>query len=345
MIILGIDTSFDETSVAVCDGVKVLSNVISSQVRYHKKYGGVVPFLTQRYHKERIDAVIEQALVRSGKTWKDIEAIAVTYGPGLAPALEVGLQKARELSLEHSLPLYPINHMAGHIASCFVQTGNSKQNVELPALALLVSGCHTELVRVERFGQFEMMGQTLDDALGEAYDKVARMLGLGYPGGRLVAKMAESGDPSRYNLPIPMQKRGDLNFSYSGLKTAVRMLTHTLKDGNHNQAMTAEQVHNVSATFQDVALASLVIKTQKALKQFPEAKTLLLAGGVAANTELRKRLRLVAKQAGIELIAPRNQALCTDNAAMIAVAGYLSIQEGAQPVKPEEIDRDPNLSL
>ncbi|MCC2631868.1 MAG: DNA-binding/iron metalloprotein/AP endonuclease, O-sialoglycoprotein endopeptidase [Patescibacteria group bacterium] len=345
LLILAIDTSCDDTSAAVCDGRKVLSNVVSSQVRYHNKFGGVVPFLAQRLHKERIDSVVELAIQRSGYSWKDIEAVAVTEGPGLAPALQVGIEKAKHLCIDHNLPLYAINHMAGHIASCFAITGSKVPSIELPALALLVSGNHTELVPLERFGSFSVIGHTLDDSVGEAYDKVGRMLGFGYPGGKIVAKMADAGDPSVYKLPIPMQKSGDLNFSYSGLKNAVRLLIYEVKGGTHTHTMEKHEIENICASFQEVAQASLIQKLERALKERPEIKSILVAGGVSSNAVLRRKVRSLAGRYDLTVHVPPRQNLCGDNAAMIGVAAFLGIGAGQKPVKHEELDRKPALSL
>jgi len=339
MKILAIDTSCDETSVAVTEGVKVLSNVVSSQVRFHKKYGGVVPFLAQRLHQERIDSVVELALQRAGATSNEIEAVAVTYGPGLAPALQVGVAKAKELAQEWHLPLYAVDHMAGHFASCLAQVGNrTKTEVQWPVLAVLASGNHTELVLAEQFGKFQVLGQTLDDALGEAYDKVGRMLGLGYPGGRLVALFAEEGNSERYPLPIPMQHSKDLNMSYSGLKNAVRLLVEK------EQPLTREKIKDISASFERVAQASLLLKITKVLKEY-EVSSLFLAGGVSANNQLRKSLRSLVGKNGLVLHTPANLKLCSDNAAMIGVAAFLGIKAGQKPVDPTVLDRKPSLTL
>ncbi len=345
MKILAIDTSCDETSAAVVNDRRILSNVISSQVRFHKKYGGVVPFLAQRLHKERIDAVVELALQRAGCGMSDIDALAVTYGPGLAPALQVGIETARTLALSHTLPLYPINHMAGHIASCFAQTGSRvPADLELPALAVLVSGKHSDLVYFERFGEFTILGQTLDDAIGEAYDKIARMLGLGYPGGRIVAKLAEEGDPTRFALPIPMQNSGDLNLSYSGLKNAARLVIEAAREAAGGE-LDRQTICDICAIFEEVAQKSLLLKVESALRQRPEVRTVLLGGGVAANVALRRRLRSLARQYDVQLVVPANLKLCTDNAAMIGVAASMAIEEGAKPVEPGSVDRVPGLAL
>ena len=339
MNILAIDTSCDETSVAVTSGTQVLSNVISSQVRYHKKYGGVVPFLAQRLHRERIDAVIALALARADLDWSGIDAIAVTYGPGLAPALEVGLQKARDLAAKYRLPLYGVNHMAGHIASCFPFHDKA---IEYPALALLVSGGHTELVRMQSFADVEVVGQTLDDALGEAYDKVSKMLGLGYPGGRLLSKLAKSGNSQAYSLPIPLQYSKDLNFSYSGLKNAVRLVIEEMKAAG---PIRQKQICDLAASFQEVAQVAVEKKVRLALREYPDTRIVLMGGGVAANTVLRARIRKLGKEFRVPLVVPARLNLCSDNAAMIGVAAYFGIQAGQQPVLPELLDRKPGLAL
>ena len=346
MTILSIDTSCDDTSAAVTKENIILSNVISSQVRYHKKFGGVVPFLAQRLHKERIDAVIELALQRANCNYSDINAVAVTYGPGLAPALQVGIEKAKELAVEHNLPLYAVNHMAGHTASCYAQVGSKKvAEIEYPALALLVSGNHTELVLINKFGNFEVLGEKLDDALGEAYDKVARMWGLGYPGGKLVAKLAKAGNDQAFELPIPLQYTKDLNFSFSGLKNAARLLTLKLQNGHHEKPLSREQIQDLAAVFERVAQTSVILKLEKALEQHSEVKSVLIGGGVATNAALRTRVRKLTRKIGVTFHVPANLSLCTDNAAMIGVAAYLGIQNGLKPVVIEELDRVPGLSL
>lgn len=341
MRFLSIDTSCDETSVAVTNNLKVESNAISTQIRYHKKYGGVVPFLAQRLHKERIDKVIEVALKRADCSWDAIEAIAVTQGPGLAPALEVGIAKAKELSQARGLPLYGVNHMAGHMAACFARIGTKERPLPTyPLLALLVSGGHTELIRVMQWGRYERIGETLDDALGEAYDKVAKMLGLGYPGGAVIARLAETGDPDRFDLPVPMAKNASCDFSYSGLKTAVRYLRESLPEN-----MDAQTVRDLAASFERVAQESILQKVERALKRNPDTGSLLLAGGVASNTALRRKLRRLAGEYGLTLFTPPNRKLCTDNAAMIGLAAFLDVQAGAQPSGAETLDRKPALVL
>jgi len=340
MKILSIDTSCDETSVAVTEGVRVLSNTISSQVRYHKKYGGVVPMLAGRLHAERIESVIAESLQTAGITEIELEAIAVTYGPGLAPALQVGIATATAWAERLDLPLYGVNHMKGHIVGCFAQVGSKMAPLpKYPALVVLMSGSHSELVRMDSFTEYHILGQTLDDALGEAYDKVGRMLGLGYPGGKLVAKLAQQGNSTVYSLPIPMQRSGNLNLSYSGLKNAVRLLI------DEEKPLNLEKTANIAASFERSAQQSVVDKVKKALAEYPDTQQLLLGGGVAANSNLRSNLRAVAKEFEIPFLTPPNLKLCTDNAGMIGVAAYFGIEAGQQPVEEIPLDRVPYLSL
>lgn len=345
MKILALDTSCDDTSTAVVDGLKVESNVISSQVRYHKKFGGVVPFLAQRLHKERIDSVVELALKRAEIDPLRLDAIAVTVGPGLAPALEVGIQKAKTLAEKWNLPIYRVNHMAGHLASSLTQVGSRVNQVEFPVLGLLVSGGHTELVYAKKWGDFKLLGQTLDDALGEAYDKLSKMLGMGYPGGPLIAKLAEKGEASRYELPIPLKYSKDYNFSYSGLKNASRLLIETLRAESPDGVLNRAQIEDLAASFEKVAQTAIVLKVEKVLHDYPECQYLLLGGGVAANTVLRRRLRVACKPFGVKLITPLHRFLCTDNAAMIGVAAYLDYLAGKKPDKISELDRKPGLLI
>jgi len=341
-LLVAIDTSCDETSVAVTRGQEVLSNVISSQVRQHRKFGGVVPFLAQRLHKERIAAVYELALQRAKVSEAELEGVAVTYGPGLAPCLEVGLEFARQLAERCTIPFYPINHMLGHVVSV---VAGSKQPLQYPALAILVSGKHSEWVLLRSVSDLVILGATLDDAIGEAYDKVARLLGLGYPGGKVVASLAKQGDPMVYPLPVPMLRNPGLDISYSGLKTAVKYLVEDLQKQQEGP-LSATTVADLCASFEQSAQEGLVHKVKLALKQYPEVRQVLLGGGVAANVALRKRLRTLAKQAGAELLTPPSAKLCTDNAAMIGVAAWLQLESGALvAAEPASVDRVPQLSF
>ncbi len=333
MKLLAIDTSCDETSVAVTEENHILSNIISSQVKDHQEFGGVVPFLAQRLHRERIDAVIELSLMEAKVGWPEIEAIAVTYGPGLAPALEVGLEKAQELAKLHGKPLYAVNHMAGHIASVFTETVPA-----YPLLALLLSGGHSELVLARSFSSFTILGQTLDDALGEAYDKVGKMLGFGYPGGKLVADAAAEGNDQAYELPVPMLRSGDLNLSYSGLKNAVRLLI--AEQGELDR----QKIVDIAASFERVAQESVLRKVTKALELYPDVQQLVFGGGVAANKRLRTSLNELCVERGVTLLTPVSMDLCTDNAAMIGLAAWLGIKAGQKAVE-SYADRVPYLSL
>lgn len=345
MIFLSIDTSCDETSVALTNGQQILSNVISSQVKEHGRFGGVVPMLAQRLHKERIDRVIALALQRAHCLPADVKAVAVTYGPGLAPALQVGIEAAKKCSLEYIVPLYAVDHMLGHLFSPFGQVGSNKPpTIIAPLLAVLVSGGHTELIRMIKVGQYEVVGETVDDALGEAYDKVAVMLGLGYPGGQALAILAENGRPDRYNLPIPMQQSCNLNLSYSGLKTATRVLIKHLKE-EYGEALPEPIIKNVAASFQYVAQRALLLKIERALVQYSDTKMLVLAGGVAANTVLRAQVRLLAVQRGLVVAMPRSKRMSADNAAMIGVAAWFHQQAGQLPANLALLDRNPSLRV
>lgn len=343
MIILGIDTSCDDTSIAVLENDRVLSNVITSQDDIHRSWGGVVPNLARRAHQENFPRVYALAFKRAGITEEKLDAIAVTKGPGLAISLEVGLEQAAQLAQRLNKPLYAINHMEGHLLSGLALSKNNQgtphQNVAFPAMGLLVSGGHTEIILMKDFGEYEVIGQTVDDAIGEAYDKVARMVGLGYPGGALLAKFASNTKPSELKLPIAMKQSGDLNVSYSGLKTATRHALHKLTGGDL-ASLTKEQTHEIARAFQDAALSTILFKVEKAVK-LHEPKTFFLGGGVAANTELRSKLRQLLRPYDIPLVFPRTKKLCADNGAMIALTAFLATQRGVKPNKLDELDRIP----
>lgn len=314
--ILGIETSCDETSAAVIeDGRTILSNVISSQIESHKRFGGVVPEVASRHHVENITLIIEQALQEAACTWDDIHAIAVTCGPGLVGALLVGVAAAKSIAFARGIPLVGVHHIAGHIyANRFVK------ELEFPLLALVVSGGHTELVYMKEHGSYEIIGQTRDDAVGEAYDKVARSLGLPYPGGPHIDRLAQEGTAS---IPLPRAwlEAGSYDFSFSGLKSAVLNVLH-----NANQRGETIEPADLAASFQASVVEVLVEKAFRLMKERP-VKQLLLAGGVAANKGLREALTSRAAVEGVELIIPP-LSLCTDNAAMIAGAGYIGYQKG-----------------
>jgi len=348
MPILAIDTSCDETSVAITNGTRVLSNKISSQIEIHKKWGGVVPGIARTMHEENIDFVIKEALQGAKIKMEDIDAVAVTYGPGLAIALGVGINKAKELGEKYGKPLIGINHMEGHIYSALAQNamGNPKIEYAFPLLCLLVSGGHTELVLMEDHGKYKIIGRTLDDAVGEAYDKVARMLLLGYPGGPIIEELAEGGNPDAFPFPIPMTKTRTTDFSYSGLKTSVLYLTKKVFTEDMTKPERQKITKDVAASFQKAAIESLIIKTQIALEDLSneyEIKDIILAGGVSANNALRKEFRKVfGKEYRIHY--PTSKKLYGDNAGMIGVAAHHHLVK-KDFTKPEDLERNPNLSL
>jgi N6-L-threonylcarbamoyladenine synthase len=349
MKILAIDTSCDETSVAITEDDRVISNKVSSQIEFHKKYGGVMPTLARRLHEEQIDFVVQEAIKGARTTLEKIDVFAVTYGPGLAIALEVGLAKAKELALTYHKPLIGVNHMEGHLYSALAHNakGNPKIEYAFPLLALLVSGGHTEIVLMQGHGVYDKLGQTLDDAVGEAFDKVARMLELGYPGGPMIEELAERGDAARFPLPIPMSKEKTLNMSYSGLKTAVLYLTKKVFTENMEPKVKSQMICDIAASFQKSAFDSIILKTKRALEQISTeapVRDIVLGGGVSANGMLRKRLR---KEFGkkYRLHYPTNKKLYGDNAGMIGVAAYHNAVRGKFVEDVEKLDRDPNLSL
>ncbi|NLC97203.1 MAG: tRNA (adenosine(37)-N6)-threonylcarbamoyltransferase complex transferase subunit TsaD [Erysipelotrichaceae bacterium] len=306
--ILALESSCDETACAIIkDNTEILSNVVSSQINVHKLYGGVVPEVASRIHIENISLVIEEALKEANIDIKDIDAIGITQGPGLIGSLHVGVQAAKTIAWLYNKPIIPIHHIAGHIyANSFVDT------LEFPLLALVVSGGHTELVMMEEDYEFEVIGTTQDDAIGEAYDKVARLLGLGYPGGPAIDNLAKSGK-ANYKLPIPKVDK-PYDFSFSGLKSAVMQLINRLKK-NNEEIIDAD----IAYIFQETALSLLVNNTKKALNDF-KPKHLVLAGGVAANSRLRELMQeLIKDYPDIKLTIPPLWC-CTDNAAMIGAA-------------------------
>lgn len=315
MLLLAIETSCDETAAAVVrDGRSILSNIVSSQVAIHAEYGGVVPEIASRKHLEMITPVVRQSLEQAGVSLEQIEGIAVTRGPGLLGALLVGVSLAKSLSLACAVPLVGVHHIEGHLLAGFLE-----QPVVFPFLALVVSGGHTHLYRVDGIGQYQTLGRTIDDAVGEAFDKSATLLGLGYPGGALIDRLAQTGDPVAVKFPRPLMHDGSLNFSFSGLKTAV--LTHLKK---LPQLPQGQELHDLCASFQAAVCEVLVKKTAAALQQ--EGLTrLVVGGGVACNSGLRTALQRFCVDRGVALhLAPPK--LCGDNAAMLAVAAdaYLS---------------------
>ena len=307
VIILGIESSCDETACAVIKNGELLSNIISTQIEMHKKYGGVMPEIASRLHLENIGIVIQEALFKANISFNDLTAVAVTRGPGLIGALHVGLQAAKTISLIYNIPLIPVHHLAGHIyANEFVKP------LKFPLLAVVVSGGNTELVYMEKHMDFKVIGETQDDAIGESFDKVARVLGLPYPGGVEIDRLAKKGEHT-YNLPIPLHDNS-LNVSYSGLKTAVINLKHKLE--TNGEEIIKE---NMAKSFQDVAVGLILDRVKKAVQRY-KVKQIVLAGGVSANSYLREEIVKMFNNTNIEVIIP--PIWCTtDNAAMIAKVG------------------------
>jgi N6-L-threonylcarbamoyladenine synthase len=336
MRLLGIETSCDDTAAAVVvDGTLVESNVLASQDEFHREYGGVVPEIASRKHAELINAVIELALRNANRTFEDIDGVAVTCGPGLVGSLVVGVAAAQGLALARGLPAYAVNHLHGHLFANYLQDGATHAHAQpkTPFLCLIVSGGHTDLILVESNSRQRVVGRTLDDAAGEAYDKVARLLGLGFPGGPLVEALARDGNPAAFSFPRSLLNEG-LNFSFSGLKTAVRYhLAAHPQDGQRRRA-------DVAASFQAAVVDVLCAKLLNAAAQM-SIGTVALAGGVSANSALRAELRARAAGKGVNVLVPP-AAYCTDNAAMIAAAAYY--RGDAARVAPQKLFVDPNFA-
>ena len=330
--ILGIESSCDETAAAVVkNGREVLSNIISSQIVIHRKFGGVVPEIASRKHIENIMPVIDEALQQANVTLDDIDAVAVTYGPGLVGALLVGLSAAKSLAWATDKPLIGVNHLEGHVFANFL----TDPELEPPFMALVVSGGHTALLKVTGYNSFEMLGQTRDDAAGEAFDKIARVMGLQYPGGPEIEKLALDGDPHAIEFPLA-KLDAPYEFSFSGLKSAVINYLH-----NQEQAKREINRADVAASFQYAVTNALVQKAVRAMKD-TGLKKIVLAGGVSANKTLQTTLAKAMSDIGAELVAPM-PILCTDNAVMIACRGYFMYQAGME--SPLDLNAVPSLKL
>ena len=315
-LVLGIETSCDETAVAIIrNGTEIVTNIVSSQIESHKRFGGVVPEIASRHHVEQVTYVLEEALEQAGMTMEDIDCVAVTEGPGLVGALLIGVNAAKALAFAHDKPLVGVHHIAGHIYA-----NRLVKEMRFPLLSLVVSGGHTELVLMKDHGSFEVIGETRDDAAGEAYDKVARTLGLPYPGGPHIDRLAHVGEVS-LDLPRAWLEEGSYDFSFSGLKSAVINTLHNAKQ----KGMTIHP-QDLAASFQASVIDVLVTKTVKAVKEHG-VEQVLLAGGVAANKGLRAALQEAFEEMEAELVIPP-LSLCTDNAAMIAAAGTVLFQQG-----------------
>lgn len=324
--IMGIESSCDETSVAIVkNGREVLSNVINTQIKIHEKYGGVVPEIASRCHTEVINQIMKQALEEAKLKLDDIDAIAVTYGPGLVGALLVGVSYAKGLSFASGKPLVPVNHIAGHISANYI----THKELKPPFLSLVISGGHTHLVNVKDYTEFEILGKTRDDAIGEAFDKVARVVGLGYPGGPKVDALAKEG---KANIELPIAHVDNLDFSFSGIKTAVINLNH--KNPNINKA-------DLCASFEKAATTMLINNVEKVIHNFKIEK-IVLAGGVSSNSYIRDSFDKLAEEKNIKVLYPELK-YCTDNAAMIAAAGYYEYISGKRA--DLSLNAIPNLKL
>ena len=327
-VILGIETSCDETAAAiVVDGRQVLANVVSSQVDLHARYGGVVPEIAGRAHESLLTPVIAEAMVEAGLTDDDIDVVAATHGPGLIGSLLIGVSAAKALALGWGLPFIGINHHEAHLYAALIE----EPEMEFPLVVMLVSGGHTMLIEFQDHGRYKLLGATVDDAAGEAFDKVARYLGLGYPGGPVIDRLSQEGDPNAIKFTPPMRNEG-LNFSFSGLKTAVVNYVR-----QHPDVETAD----VAASFQSAVVDVLTHKARKAAREIG-AKGICLAGGVAANSELREKTLDMCVEDGIQGFLP-SRAMCTDNAAMVAATAWWRMQSEGQ--SPLDLDADPNLKL
>lgn len=341
MYILGIETSCDDTCAAVLKDSQILSNIISSQIDLHQKWGGVVPDIAKRAHQARIDPVIKTALKRAKIKIEAIDLIAATYGPGLAIALRVGFHTARQLALSNQKKFVAVNHIEGHLMANFLtnSVGKPLRPFIFPTLALTVSGGHTKIILIKKLGDYQVVGETLDDAAGEALDKSAKLLGLGYPGGPVIERLAASGDSAFLKLPAPIADKSILDYSFSGLKTA---FYYQIKDWPKDKIN--EHLSDLAASFQLAVFDTLLRKYSLAVEKYKPA-SLLASGGVLANQTLRKKLRSLAKNTGLPLYLPFKKELNTDNAAMIALAGFFKFQRGESSDQLEYLDINPRAEL
>jgi len=331
-LILGIETSCDETAAAIVEnGKKIISNVVASQVTVHQKYGGVVPEIASRKHMEFIIPVIDKALCIAEKKLDDLSGIAVTCGPGLIGSLLVGLSVAKAIAYTRDIPFIGVNHLEAHIYANFLE----HKELTPPFICLIVSGGHTSLIYMKDFGEYKLLGQTKDDAAGEVFDKISKVLNLGYPGGPIIEKLAKRGNSSAIKFPRPFLNNKDYDFSFSGLKTSVIYYIRKLR--NENKVL---QVENILASFQQAVVDVLTEKTINAAQEF-KTKKIILAGGVAANNTLRKNIKEKAKLLNIEVFYP-SLYLCTDNAAMVASVGYFKLRDNKKSsLKLDAISRLP----
>ncbi len=387
-IILAIDTSCDDTSIAITQGHTVLSNIIASQTQLHKEYGGVFPTVAKQAHKENIDPSIAVAMKRAhlSTDWDKIDAIAVTQGPGLAPSLEIGINKAKELAKQHNKPLIAVNHIEGHTLSALAERSSKRSVIptevegslsqppekgclhagrhdtstrtphiaqRTPSLALVVSGGHTQFILVKQIGDYQILGTTIDDAAGEALDKVGRMLDLGYPAGSVIEQFAKKGDPKKFNFPLPMTTTKNYDLSFSGLKTFARNLIEELEGENQ---LDKQAVYDFAASFQYAVFRHIIYKLSKLIEDkeiFPKGiedlGNILLGGGVAANMELRKMIRELLRELqqtnSQKLKTPYSKKLCSDNAAMIGIVAYHKYLRKEFVGDIEGLDRKPRWKI
>ncbi len=363
--ILAIDTSCDDTSAAVTSGYTVLSNVVASQTELHKPYGGVFPTVAKQAHKENIDPVIKLALKRARVKIEEIDAIAVTKGPGLAPALEVGIKKAKELAKKYKKPLIAVNHVEGHLLSVLAKPKNRNQKQEVhmsfraksrnlyetdtthrkPNLGLVISGGHSDFILVRSIGNYERLGWTIDDATGEALDKIGRILGLGYPAAPVMEKLAQDGKPQAFDFPLPLTQRKDYCLSFSGLKTFARNLVEELESKN---AMTKQNTYDLCASVQYAVFRHINYKLSKIISDYPDLGELWLSGGVARNISFRESVRKTLRELGkqnIKVRVPYDKRLCTDNAAMIGVAAKHHFEDKTFVENIDKLERKPRWKL
>ena len=357
--LLGIDTSCDETSGAIVQDSTVISNVISSQIALHQPYGGVFPTVAKLAHQEKIAPVVTATLKRAQLTPAQLDGVAVTVGPGLAPALEVGLKFAKDFALQNHLPLLAVNHLEGHLLSPFLQpcprssahSHRSPPASHFPSLGLVVSGGHTQFVKINDFGSYQLLGETLDDAAGECLDKIGRLLNLGYPAAPVIEQLAKTGDPTVYRFPLPLTTHHDYNLSFSGLKTYARNLITKLET---DSPLTPVTISNLACATQEGVFRHLVYKLDKLLRYYqnsPEQTPfiqILVGGGVAQNARFRTLVRKVAANYHLPIFFPYHQKICGDNAAMIAFAALSHFRQkdfATTPTAINAIERQPNLSI
>jgi N6-L-threonylcarbamoyladenine synthase len=325
MLVLGIETSCDETSAAVVDDEKgLLSNVVLTQLKEHEKYGGVVPEIAARSHLHYIDNIVKQAMEEAGVSFKDLSCVAATGGPGLIGGVMIGVMSAKAISLAHKIPFLAVNHLEGHALMARLTN-----KVEFPYLLMLTSGGHCQILIVEGVGKYKQLGSTIDDAAGEAFDKTAKIMGLGYPGGPKIEQSAKNGDANRFKFPRPLCKEDNCNFSFSGLKTAVRLQAEKLT--SEDNVLKEQDVNDISASLQKTIADVMVIKLQKSIDifkaEFPDGKDIVVSGGCAANQHIRDSIDELAKDNDLVFSAPPIRQ-CTDNGAMIAWAGMERFQLG-----------------